>query len=130
MFVRKVSVCLKPNTLKMFTNLMESELLPWLRTQEGFLDLITLAGRDGIEVQVLSFWDHEANAEAHSNGYPAGVLKILEGLLDGIARGKIFEVVGSTLDKYAPQESEQSSDGIGAAEPRGRRGYNACETGP
>jgi hypothetical protein len=47
MFARKVSVLLKPNSLSEFTNLVEHEILPWLRKQEGFLDLIVLAAPDG-----------------------------------------------------------------------------------
>jgi len=46
MFARKVAARLKPNSLPEFTNLMSSEILPWLRTQDGFLDLITLAAPD------------------------------------------------------------------------------------
>jgi hypothetical protein len=49
MFARKVAARLKPNSLTEFTNLMEHEILPWLRKQEGFLDLITLAAPDGLE---------------------------------------------------------------------------------
>ena len=59
MFARKVSVRLKPNSLDKFTNLMEREILPWLRRQKGFLDLITLALPDGSEVATISFWDQE-----------------------------------------------------------------------
>jgi hypothetical protein len=58
MFARKVAVLLKPDTLPEFTNLMEREILPWLRKQEGFLDLITLAVTDSREVATISFWDH------------------------------------------------------------------------
>jgi len=36
MFVRTVGVRLKPNSLTEFANLMECEILPWLRKQEGF----------------------------------------------------------------------------------------------
>ena len=59
MFARKVSVRLKPNSLDKFTNLMEHEILPWLRRQKGFLDLITLSLPDGSEVATISFWDQE-----------------------------------------------------------------------
>ena len=100
MFVRKVSVRLKSNALKQFTNLMESEILPWLRTQEGFLDLITLAVTDGSEIQALSFWDHEGNAQAFT-GRHTTVLKILKALLDGVPRVKTFEVVSSTLKTFS-----------------------------
>jgi hypothetical protein len=97
MFVRKVSVRLKSNTLGEFATLIESEVLPWLRTQEGFLHLITLAASDKGEVQVLSFWDHEANAQAYNErAYPIA-LKNLATLLDGVPYVRTFEVVSSTL---------------------------------
>jgi len=102
MFVRTVGVRLKPNSLTEFANLMECEILPWLRKQEGFLDLITLAAPDGREVATISFWDHEGNAQAYnSSGYPA-VLKILANLLDGAPYLKTFNVVTSTFQTVAP----------------------------
>src|SRR5450631_3587430 len=97
MFARKVSVRLKPNSLDKFTNLMEHEILPWLRHQKGFLDLITLALREGSEVATISFWDQEDHAQAfNASGYPQ-VLEILEEILDGVPYVKTFEVVGSTF---------------------------------
>jgi len=97
MFVRKVSVRLKPNSLSQFTNLMDREVLPWLQKQEGFLDLIILAGSDSREVATISFWDHQGNAEAHNSyGYP-DVLRVLAELLDGSPYVKTLEVVRSTL---------------------------------
>jgi hypothetical protein len=102
MFARKVAARLKPNSLTEFTNLMEHEILPWLRKQEGFLDLITLAAPDGLEVATISFWDHKGNAQAfNSGGYPEA-LKILEELLDGTPYVKTFEVLSSTLQRVAP----------------------------
>jgi heme-degrading monooxygenase HmoA len=108
MFVRKVSVRVKSNTVNEFAALMESEVVPWLRTQEGFLHLLTLAASDGCEFQVLSFWDHEANAQAYADGaYPTAV-KILGRLLDGIPYVRIFEVVGSTLRELASLQPEDA----------------------
>ena len=101
MFARKVSVRLKPNSLAKFTNLMEREILPWLRRQKGFLDLITLALTDGSEVATISFWDREDNAQIYNaSGYPQ-VLEVLEQILDGIPYVKTFEVVSSTLHAVA-----------------------------
>jgi hypothetical protein len=57
-FARKVAARLKPNSLTEFANLMEGEILPWLRKQEGFLDLIMLVVPDGREVAAISLWDH------------------------------------------------------------------------
>jgi heme-degrading monooxygenase HmoA len=109
MFVRKVSVRLKSNALRQFTNLMECEILPWLRTQEGFLELITLAGSGGCEIQVLSFWDHERNAKAFNTSGYTTVFRILDALLDGAPRVKTFEVVSSTLKEFSSHDRETGS---------------------
>jgi len=110
MFARKVAVCLKPNSLHQFTVIMDREIIPWLRQQPGFLDLLTLAASDGNEVATISFWDQERNAQAfNSTGYPEA-LKILAELLDGIPYVKTFNVVGSTLHPAAkphPSEPEE-----------------------
>jgi len=102
MFARKVTARLKPGALPEFTDLMEHEILPWLRTQEGFLDLITLAAPGGAEVTTISFWDRQADAAAyHASGYPQAV-EILEKLLDGCPYVKTFDVVSSTFRGAAP----------------------------
>ena len=108
MFARKVSVRLKPDALPIFSTLMESKILPWLRTQEGFLDLIILACPDGSEVATISFWDHEANAQAYNSTGYSGVLKILAQTLDGVPYVKTFQVVSSTLPSTVPIAPERS----------------------
>jgi len=102
MFARKVAALIKPDSLPEFTNLIECEILPWLRKQEGFLDLITLAVPDSDEVATISFWDHQANAEAYDTGGYPEVLDILGRLLDGTPYVKTFDVVGSTFRRVAP----------------------------
>jgi hypothetical protein len=102
MFARKVTVRLKSNSLREFTKLMDREILPWLRKQEGFLDLIILALTGGTEITTISFWDQQRNAEAYnSNGYPE-VVKRLDELLDGTPYVKTFDVLSSTLQEIAP----------------------------
>ena len=127
MFARKVAARLQPNSLKEFTNLIEEEILPWLRTQEGFLDLITLAAPDGSEVATISFWDHEGNAQAFdASGYPEAV-KLLAKLLDGVPYVKTFDVVSSTLQRLADPTAQDAGELVqdsGSAE----IGYGACET--
>lgn len=127
MFARKVAARLKPNSLTEFTNLMECEILPWLRKQEGFLDLITLATPDGREVATISFWDHKGNARAYkSYGYPEA-LKILEEILDGTPYVKTFDVVSSTFRRVAlarPPEAENLDRETGSAQ----LGYRSYET--
>jgi hypothetical protein len=41
MFVRKVTTLLKPNSISKFGLLMEEELIPMLRKQNGFQDELT-----------------------------------------------------------------------------------------
>lgn len=107
MFARKVSALLKPDSRSEFASLMEHTILPWLRKQPGFLDLIILAVPNSREVTTISFWDDKANAEAYNTyGFPEAV-EILKKLLDGTPHLKTFDVISSTLQEVAPvQRSE------------------------
>lgn len=110
MFARKVAVRLKPDALEKFVSLMDGEIVPWLRTQPGFLDLIILAAPDDSEVATISFWDEEHNAQAYnSSGYPKA-LKILEELLDAKPYVKTFNVVSSTLQEVEFARSEENEN--------------------
>jgi hypothetical protein len=128
MFARKVAARLKPNSLTQFTNLIEREILPWLRRQEGFLDLIILVAPDGSEVATLSFWDGPENEKAYNaNCYPE-VLKTLGDLLDCPPYVKTFDVVSSTLHRTTRPQPAQADDlpkKIDAS-----RDYRSCETHP
>ena len=101
MFVRKVSVRLKSNSLEQFTDHMKSEVLPWLKMQEGFQGLILLASTDGREIAALSFWDQKSNADSYESELYPRVLKTLGELLDGIPYVKTFEVLASTFRWHA-----------------------------
>jgi len=126
MFARKVSVRLKPDSLREFASLIECKILPWLRRQEGFLDLIILALPDSSEVATISFWDQEATAQSYnSSGYPEAV-QILEELLDGIPYVKTFKVVSSTFRKLAPLREPDA--GNLPAESPAQLGYQSHET--
>ena len=105
MFARHVAVKLKPGTLAEFTKVMDDEILPWLRKQKGFLDLITLAVPGGGEIATISFWDEEENAHLYNSmSYPQA-LEILKKILAGPAHVRTFDVVGSTLQKVEPPKS-------------------------
>ena len=124
MVARKVAARLKPNALTEFTNLMEREILPWLRKQAGFLDLITLTYPDGREVATISFWDDKGDAQAfNASGYPEAV-KLLEKLLDGTPYVKTFDVVSSTFQSARPPEAETLVQETGSPQ----LGYRSYET--
>ncbi len=104
MFARKVSVRLKQDCLDEFVSMIEDQIVPWLRQQRGFLDLIMLAQPDGSEVATISFWDHEGNANAYAEGGYPQLLEILGKMLDGLPYVKTFLVVSSTLQNVSCME--------------------------
>jgi len=97
MFARKVTTRLQADSLHRFIKLVESAVVPWLKGQTGFRDLIILATADGRQVTTISFWDQMADAEAYNaTGYPK-VLQALAQLLDGVPNVQMFDVASSTF---------------------------------
>jgi len=99
MFVRNVSMRLKPNTLNEFTRTLESEIVPLLRKQKGFRDEITAVVSSEREVMTSSFWDE--NAEAYNTSAYPQVLASLGKVLEGTPHVRTLEVVNSTFHKIA-----------------------------
>jgi hypothetical protein len=101
MFVRNVSIRLKPNTLSEFTRIFEKEVIPMLRKQSGFRDEIAFAVPGELDVVAISLWDTKEYAEAYKTaGYPE-VLKILDKVLDGTPKVQVSDVISSTIHKPA-----------------------------
>jgi heme-degrading monooxygenase HmoA len=101
MFVRNVSIRLKPNTLSEFTRIFEKEVIPMLRKQSGFRDEIAFAVPGELDVVAISLWDTKEYAEAYKTaGYPE-VLKILDKVLDGNPKVQVSDVISSTIHKPA-----------------------------
>ncbi len=101
MFVRHVSLTLKPNAATEFTRVIEKEVIPLLRKQKGFLDEITLLAPGGTEAIGISFWDRKENAEAYSRGTYPEVQKALGKVVEGTPHVQTFEVANSTVHKLA-----------------------------
>ena len=101
MFTRHVMMNLKPNTATAFSDVIEGKVLPLLRKQKGFRDLITFLAPDRSEAIAISFWDTKENAEAYNaSGYPE-VLKTLSNLVEGTPSLGAAEVATSTFEKLA-----------------------------
>ena len=102
MFVRNVAIHLKSNALGEFTRIFDNEVLPILRNQPGFRDEITFSTTPtGVDVNAISLWDTQEQAEAYNaTGYPE-VLKSLNKVLDGAPRVRVSDVISSTLHKSA-----------------------------
>ena len=99
MFTRHVIMELKPNAAVEFSNVIDSKVLPLLRKQKGFRDLISFVAPDRSEAIAISFWDSKEEAEAYNvSGFPE-VLKMLSGVVEGTPRVGTAEVVTSTFQK-------------------------------
>jgi heme-degrading monooxygenase HmoA len=101
MFTRHVIMELKPNAAIEFANVIDNKVLPLLRKQKGFRDLISFVAPDRSEAIAISFWDTKEEADAYNvTGYPE-VLKSLTGVSEGTPRVGTAEVVTSTFQKLA-----------------------------
>jgi hypothetical protein len=101
MFVRKVAALLKPNSISKFSLLMEQEIIPMLRKQNGFQDELTFFAPSEDAVTGISLWDKASSAEAYNREpYPA-VLKKLAALIEGTPKVDTYEILNSTFHKIA-----------------------------
>ena len=97
MFARRLSLQLQPNKFAEFTQILESEVIPLLRKQQGFKDEITFAGSDNVKVMAISLWDTEENAATYDAGAYKDVLKMLHKLIAGTPKVGTTEVIHSTF---------------------------------
>jgi heme-degrading monooxygenase HmoA len=101
MFARNVSMNLKPNAAREFTQTFEKDILPLLRKQNGFKDEITFVGTDGKDVLAISLWDRKENADVYSRETYPQVLKGLARVVEGTPQVRAFEVGNSTWHRIA-----------------------------
>ena len=99
MFARNVRMQLKPNTTAQFTQLLEKEILPVLRRQDGFQDEVAFVVPNGNEAIAISFWQTKENAEAYSRSAYPEVLKTLNKVVEGSPQLQTYEVCSSTIQK-------------------------------
>jgi hypothetical protein len=97
MFVRKVSIQLKPNKLTEFASTLEKEIVPLLRKQQGFQDEITFAAPGSTEVLACSLWDTQKNADLYDSKAYKDVITMLANLIDGTPKVGTTEVLHSTF---------------------------------
>jgi hypothetical protein len=99
MYGRKVSFDLKPNSLNDFNRRQETEIIPILRKQKGFQDVITLVTPDKKHVQAISLWDKVESAEAYDRASFPEVTRLLASVIDGKPKVESMEVLTSTIHK-------------------------------
>jgi hypothetical protein len=101
MYARNVSMNLKPNSAREFTQTFEKDILPILRKQNGFKDEITFVGTDGKDVLAISLWDRKENAEQYGRETYPQVLKGLARVVEGTPKVNAYEVSNSTWHRIA-----------------------------
>src|SRR3954453_7667313 len=97
MYARNVSINLKPNSAKEFSQKLQQDIVPLLKRQDGFQDEITLVGEGGKYAIAISLWDRKESAEAYSRGAYPDVLESLAAVVEGTPRVNAYEVANSTF---------------------------------
>jgi quinol monooxygenase YgiN len=97
MFARNVALRLKPKSLNEFRQIVDTQIIPLLRKQPGFEDVITFAMTGGTDVVAISLWESREHAEIyHTSVYPR-VMTCLDALLDGSPKLRVADIVNSTF---------------------------------
>ena len=101
MFARTVRMQLKPNSVAEFTSMIDKEIIPLLRKQQGFKDEITFVPSEGKEAVAISLWEQKEHAEAYHRGTYPDVLKTMASVVEGTPQVQTSEVSNSTWHKIA-----------------------------
>jgi len=101
MYARTVSFHLKPGCAAEFTRILDNNILPVLRIQNGFQDEIALVASGGAEAVGISVWNLKENADAYAAGTYPGVIKTLERVVEGTPQVHTYEVASSTFHNSA-----------------------------
>ena len=83
MYARKVSLCLKSESVSQFIRTVEHEVVPLFRKQRGFLDHLILLSDKGKMFYVYTFWENGEDAEK----YDCTTLPVLSKLLTDVVDG-------------------------------------------
>ena len=96
MYARNVRIQLKANGALEFTRILEKEIIPLLRKQEGFQDEMLFMAPQRNEAIAISFWDKQVHAEAYNHIAYLDVLRILSKVVEEMPIVETFEVANST----------------------------------
>jgi len=105
MFARTVSMQVRPNSLKQFTETFENEIMLTLRKQKGFKDEILVVVPGGPEVLAISMWESKENADTYNSTTYPGVLKSLSNLIEASPKVKTYDVTYSAFHKISAREA-------------------------
>jgi hypothetical protein len=101
MYTRNVRIKLKANGAPEFTRILETEIIPLLRKQEGFQDEMLFVAPQRNEAVAISFWDKQVDAEAYNHIAYLDVLRMLSKVVEKMPTVETFEVANSTSHQIA-----------------------------
>ena len=101
MYTRNVRIKLKTNGAPQFTRILETEIIPLLRKQEGFQDEMLFVAPQRNEAVAISFWDKQVKAEAYNHIAYLDVLRMLSTVVEKMPTVETFEVANSTPHQIA-----------------------------
>ena len=96
MYARNVRIKLKANGALEFARILEKEIIPLLRKQEGFQNEMLFMAPQRNEAIAISFWDKQLHAEAYNHLAHLDVLRKLSKVLKEMPKVETFEVANST----------------------------------
>jgi heme-degrading monooxygenase HmoA len=94
---------LKPNCVKQYTETLENEIIPMLRSQKGFQDEISFVNRTGTEATGISIWNTKEDAEAYERTTYKKVITALADVIKGAPEVRSGEVTNSTTHAFKRQ---------------------------
>ena len=100
MFARNVTMHLKPNSVKEFTQTLENQVIPMLRKQTGFQDEISFVVPNGAEAIGISLWKTKEDAENYDRTTYKKVITALADIIEGTPEVHTYEVTNSTSHKF------------------------------
>ena len=103
MFTRNVTMHLKPNRVKQYTETLEKKVIPMLRNQKGFKDEISFVNRAGTEATGISMWNSKEDADAYDRTDYKKVITALADVITGTPEIKTGEVTNSTPHAFKTQ---------------------------
>ncbi len=101
MFARRVSMHLKLNSAAQFAEKEEKEVIPVIRKQKGFRDLVAFVSPSGTEAFVITLWDGPESAEAYGRETYPTLMSVLANMIDGTPVLETYNVSNSTFHRIA-----------------------------
>jgi quinol monooxygenase YgiN len=94
-YARNVHFEIKPGKTDEFTTLLNSEVMPLLKKQQGFRHELALV--NGRHALGISLWDDQKSAESYAAATYPEILRKLNPVIDGTPKVETYDVAVSAV---------------------------------